>query len=69
MVKEFDAHHAQAGIPSLVSTPRVNEVVAAKFEQDKKWYRAQVTKVVSRQEIEVFFVDYGNVSDLCGSCG
>uniref|UniRef100_A0A6G1S696 Nuclease domain-containing protein 1 n=1 Tax=Aceria tosichella TaxID=561515 RepID=A0A6G1S696_9ACAR len=37
------------------------EIVAAKFSADRQWYRAKVLKVNSPQDIEILFIDYGNV--------
>lgn len=41
-------------------TPTRNEIVAARFSEDKQWYRAKVEKVISPQEIEILYIDYGN---------
>ena len=38
----------------------VDSLCCAKYNQDLKWYRALVTKVISEMEVEVLFVDYGN---------
>lgn len=37
------------------------EIVAAKFHVDREWYRAKVLKINSPQDIEILFIDYGNV--------
>lgn len=43
-------------------TPTIKgEIVAAKFAADRQWYRAKVLKVNSPQDIEILFIDYGNV--------
>lgn len=45
-------------------TPARGEVVAAKFSADHQWYRAKVLKVNSPQDIEIVFIDYGNVDKV-----
>lgn len=42
-------------------TPARGEIVAAKFSDDNQWYRAKVLKVNSPQDIEILFIDYGNL--------
>lgn len=42
-------------------TPTRGEIVAAKFSDDNQWYRAKVLKVNSPQDIEILFIDYGNL--------
>ena len=37
------------------------EIVAAKFSADHQWYRARVVKVNSPTDIEILFIDYGNM--------
>eukprot|EP00659_Diplonema_papillatum_P005718 gene5718-8734_t len=39
-------------------------MVCARFSQDKRWYRARVTKVHSNKKVDVFFFDYGNRETL-----
>lgn len=45
-------------------TPTKGEIVAAKFSADHQWYRAKVLKVNSPQDIEIVFIDYGNVEKV-----
>ena len=40
--------------------PTKGDVVAAKFSADQQWYRAKIEKIVSSQEIQVIYIDYGN---------
>ena len=40
------------------------EIVAAKFCVDHQWYRARVVKINSPQDIEILFIDYGNVEHV-----
>ena len=42
----------------------VDSLCCAKFSQDLKWYRALITKVFSDKEVEVLFVDYGNIDSV-----
>lgn len=43
----------------------IGEIVAAKFEFDNKWYRAEIKKIRSEKDkselFELYFVDYGDV--------
>ena len=41
-----------------------NEIVAAKFNADHQWYRAKVLKINSPQDIEILFIDYGNIEKV-----
>lgn len=40
------------------------EIVAAKFSDDNQWYRAKVLRVNSPQDIEILFIDYGNLDKV-----
>ncbi|XP_060573863.1 staphylococcal nuclease domain-containing protein 1-like [Ruditapes philippinarum] len=40
-------------------TPKKGDTCAAKYSEDKQWYRAKVEKVEG-SKITVFFIDYGN---------
>lgn len=44
--------------------PRKNDVCASRFSQDRLWYRAKIEKIEGNMAT-VFFIDYGNVSNLC----
>lgn len=49
-----------AGGEAYLPTQR-GEIVAAKYHVDREWYRAKVIKVNSPQDIEILFIDYGNI--------
>ncbi|CAG2175684.1 unnamed protein product, partial [Oppiella nova] len=40
--------------------PSKGDLVVAKFSVDQLWYRAKIEKIVSNNEIQVLYVDYGN---------
>jgi len=40
--------------------PTKGDLVVAKFSADELWYRARIEKIVSNNEIQVLYVDYGN---------
>ena len=40
--------------------PTKGDVVVAKFSADQLWYRAKIEKIVSPNEIQVLYIDYGN---------
>jgi staphylococcal nuclease domain-containing protein 1 len=40
-------------------TPKRGELCAAKFTEDRQWYRARVDRICG-SDISVFYVDYGN---------
>lgn len=46
-----------------LATVNINDVVAAPFENDNTWYRAQVMEIKGR-ELDVFYVDYGDSAYL-----
>lgn len=43
--------------------PRKGDQCAARFSQDRMWYRAKIEKIEGSMAT-VFFIDYGNVSIL-----
>ncbi len=43
----------------LVNSPQVGQMCCAKYAEDESWYRARVMSVEG-ENIEVYFVDYGN---------
>eukprot|EP00794_Sanderia_malayensis_P015661 gene15661-17241_t len=43
--------------PSLL---KPGQVCCAVYDEDEEWYRAEIIKVISNTEAEVFYVDYGN---------
>ena len=44
--------------------PAVGDVCAALFDEDQQWYRAKVVKVLNPKFFKIFFVDFGNVTDV-----
>ncbi|XP_054160483.1 staphylococcal nuclease domain-containing protein 1-like [Oppia nitens] len=40
--------------------PTKGDLVVAKFSVDQQWYRAKIEKIVSNNEIQVIYTDYGN---------
>lgn len=42
----------------------MGQKVAAKFEFDEKWYRAEVFAEIGENQYEVYFVDYGDHQKL-----
>ncbi|XP_058453271.1 maternal protein tudor [Malaya genurostris] len=49
---------------ALVESPKVGAVYLAEFSDDGLWYRARILKILEDNEFEVFFVDYGNTSQV-----
>jgi len=49
-------------------TPKLKEVVSAKFSQDNHWYRAEVTKVneAADTSYQLTYIDYGNSETVTG---
>lgn len=43
-----------------------NTLCAARFKVDNKWYRASVLRTIGKGQIEVEFVDFGNVEVVNG---
>ena len=39
---------------------------AAKFKVDNRWYRAKVLKSIGKGQIEVEFIDFGNIEVVNG---
>eukprot|EP00123_Amoebidium_parasiticum_P022581 comp9044_c0_seq1/m.4227 comp9044_c0_seq1/g.4227 ORF comp9044_c0_seq1/g.4227 comp9044_c0_seq1/m.4227 type:complete len:894 (-) comp9044_c0_seq1:191-2872(-) len=57
----FEANPPIAG----AYAPKAGDLVAAKFYEDKNWYRAKATKVAGGN-VDVFFIDYGNSDTVTG---
>lgn len=51
------------GVP-LNHVPKTGELVAAQFSADQSWYRARVRKILPGNQVEVFYIDYGNSEEL-----
>lgn len=51
-----------AANPPLVGAykPTKGDLVVAKFSADQQWYRAKIEKIMSQNEVQVLYVDYGN---------
>lgn len=49
---------------AVVEKPEVGGVYVAEFPDDGLWYRAKVIDKISDKRYEVFFVDYGNTSEV-----
>lgn len=41
--------------------PKRGDLCAARFSQDNQWYRARVELVKGREQVEILYVDFGNV--------
>ena len=59
---EFLAHPPTVG----AYTPKRGDIIAAKYTADNCWYRAKVTKIESKHNVELLFIDYGN-SEIVGT--
>ncbi|XP_066589030.1 tudor and KH domain-containing protein homolog isoform X2 [Prorops nasuta] len=44
----------------ILNTVTEGQIVAAQFDSDKKWYRAEVLSKLNEGKCEVFFVDFGD---------
>ena len=40
------------------------DIVCAKFSADGRWYRAEIVRVVTSENIRIRFVDYGNEEEV-----
>lgn len=47
-----------------VPQPTVGSIYVAQFEDDGLWYRAKILRILEDQKFEVFFLDYGNTSEV-----
>lgn len=41
--------------------PALGQLVLAKLPTDQKWYRGRVNSIHSEEEIDIFFIDYGDM--------
>ncbi|RUP51372.1 tudor domain-containing protein [Jimgerdemannia flammicorona] len=61
MMAEFSIHHSGAQQSPADFKPKTNEIVSARFTEDKQWYRAKIRKQLPDiKSVEVIYVDYGN---------
>ncbi|KAL3869617.1 hypothetical protein ACJMK2_042282 [Sinanodonta woodiana] len=56
----YDAYSDQTLATLCVDMVKEGDLVVALYAEDESWYRARVVSVASEQEVEVFFMDYGN---------
>ena len=50
---------------SLAGAPKTGDLVAARFSEDKEWYRAKIRRNDREaKKADVFFIDYGNSENL-----
>lgn len=55
---------ARFGEFAVVENPEVGAIYVAEFPDDGLWYRAKVMEKLPEKRYEVFFVDYGNTSEV-----
>lgn len=65
LVEEMTEYYGKEEYRNLhiLNSLEVGDVVAAEFKFDKKWYRAEVLKVINQERdphAELYFVDYGD---------
>jgi hypothetical protein len=48
----------------VLSEVKKGDIVAAPFENDKTWYRAQVMEILPDNKVDLFYVDYGDSAYL-----
>lgn len=41
--------------------PALGQLVLAKLPTDQKWYRGRVISIHSEEQIDIFFIDYGDM--------
>ncbi|KAL0841028.1 hypothetical protein ABMA28_014796 [Loxostege sticticalis] len=62
LVRDMNSPAARMAYKPLMLTPAPGEYVAALYPLDNQWYRARVLTVTrADQNVEVVYVDYGNV--------
>ena len=38
----------------------VGDIIATPFEHDRSWYRARITEILEGDQIDVYYVDFGD---------
>ena len=61
LMKELRAEFEESPPLRGAYTPRRGELCAAKFVDDL-WYRAKVESVKGRDQADILYIDFGNVS-------
>ena len=66
MMKSFGSFHLnKSNATPLAGPPKVGDIVAAQFTDDKQWYRARVRRVDREgKKAELTYIDYGNGETL-----
>ncbi len=49
------------GLDQLEKPIRKGTLCAAKYKVDDSWYRARVFQSIGKGDVEVIFMDYGNI--------
>ncbi|KAL8843349.1 MAG: hypothetical protein Q9170_000207 [Blastenia crenularia] len=61
LMSAFRTFHLSPSTSSTTSPPKTGEIVAAKFSEDKEWYRARIRRNDrDAKTSEALFIDYGN---------
>ncbi|XP_012283187.1 RING finger protein 17 isoform X2 [Orussus abietinus] len=64
MIEEaLEEHYKNVKIKPYDKVWKEGEICVAQYHCNKKWYRAQVLKVLPNDMIQVQFVDYGNIEE------
>jgi len=66
LMKAFSSFHLnKSNATPLPGPPKVGDIVAAQFTDDKQWYRARVRRVDREgKKAELTYIDYGNGETL-----
>ena len=65
MMGNISSRNYQLGDDQLaVTDPKKGLPVCVCFTEDDAWYRAEISSVMSRGRVRVFYVDYGNSEDV-----
>ena len=64
IVKMQTEYSCSEGYIYQIYEPVVGMPVAALYQVEKMWYRAEIVEVLKDLRVKVFFVDYGNVDTV-----
>ena len=68
LMTELNTHCKSAAAQTPISL-KPGDLIAAKYPADNSWYRAKVKRVLPIKQVEIYFVDYGNVGGGWWSMG
>ncbi|XP_043464872.1 RING finger protein 17 [Leptopilina heterotoma] len=59
----LDEKYSRKAIKPCGQKWKIGDICIAQYHNNKKWYRAQIKRIIDHENVQVEFVDYGNTED------